>query len=117
MEGMKKDARSDWQGKGRLALTALLALAISLCSCASIQTPRDEQPGAPPAISDSQARVISEGSSEDPQEVGQQEKEVAGGQRGSIILKDLIGALVLTVLSPATWSAIFQAIAGHGFWP
>lgn len=117
MEGMKRDARRDWQGKGWLALTAFLALAISLFSCASMQTPRDEQPGAPSAISDSQTRVISEGTSEGPRAVEQQEKEDARGQRGSVSVKDVIGALVVTVLSPATWSAIFQAIAGRGFWP
>ncbi|MGQ9653708.1 MAG: hypothetical protein ACUVXD_06550, partial [Thermodesulfobacteriota bacterium] len=117
MEGMKKDARRDRHGKGCLALTALLALAISFSSCASIQKAPDARPGTPSVIADSQTRVVSEGDSEDTQVSDQHGNEVAAGQRGSVMVKDVIGALVVALLSPATWSAILQAIASHGFWP
>lgn len=117
MEGMKKGARRDWHGKGCLALTALLALAISFSSCASIQTPRDAHCTKAPAVADSHTQVVSEGDSEDTQASDQHGNEAAAGQRGSVKLKDVIGALVVALLSPATWSAILQAIASHGFWP
>ncbi len=112
VEAMKKGARKEQRGVVCAALIGLLAMVVCLSSCASIQTPRDAQ-----AITGSKTPLVSEEGADGPRAGDRNQEEAAPGQRGSFQLKDMMGALVTTLLSPATWSAVFQALAGHGFWP
>jgi len=91
-----------------------LALAF-LSSCASIQTAKATQADSPARAGEAQVTRTSEAAQAGAQDKGEQEEPVE--HPSPVTLKGAIASLIITLLSPGTWSAIFQAIAGHGFLP
>ncbi len=115
MEEMERDGLwRRWLSKACAGTIALLALAF-LSSCASIQTAKGMQTDSPARAGEAQAKATGEGARAGPQETGQQDEQDT--HPSPVTLKGAIVSVIITLLSPGTWSTIFQAIAGHGFWP
>gem|GEM_PF-3657827 len=101
-------------GRACAGTIAVLALAF-LSSCASIRTAKGTQAESPARAGEAQVTTTSEAAQAGTQDKGEQEEQVP--HPSPVTLKGAIASLIITLLSPGTWSAIFQAIAGHGFWP